>query len=93
MIYLYMENTDIEKIWELISLKLTNEANEVELLELQALLQQQPEQAFALEIMQYLWNEPANENKQYAEYQYKELTQKMQKKDEMHADLPFMLSI
>lgn len=74
-----MENAAIEKIWELISRKISNEATEVELLELQSLLQQQPEEAYSLEIIQDLWNAPTTENKQYAEYQYKEFTQKMQR--------------
>lgn len=69
----------MERIWELIALKLSNEATRVELIELQSLLQQQPEEAYALEIMQDLWNVPTKENKQYAEHQYQELTQKMQK--------------
>jgi ferric-dicitrate binding protein FerR (iron transport regulator) len=74
-----MENAAIERIWVLISLKLSNEANIAEMMELQSLLQQHPEEAYALEVMQDIWNKPVKENNQYAEYQYKELTQKMQK--------------
>lgn len=73
-----MEN-NIERIWELISRKLTNEATQDELLELQLLLQQQPQESYSLEIMQDLWITPEKENKQYVEHQYRELTQKMQK--------------
>ena len=74
-----MENAAIERIWELISRKLTNEATEAELLELQSMLQKHPTEAYSLEILQGLWNAPAKENKQYAEHQYNALIQKMQK--------------
>ncbi len=74
-----MENAAIERIWELISRKLNNEATEAELLELQSMLQKHPTEAYSLEILQGLWNAPAKENKQYAEHQYNALIQKMQK--------------
>ena len=74
-----MKNAAIERIWELISRKISNEATEVELQELQLLLQKQPEEAYSLEIIQDLWNAPSKENKQYIEHQYKAFTQKMQK--------------
>lgn len=74
-----MENAAIERIWELISRKLTNEATEAELLELQSMLQKHPTEAYSLEILQGLWNASAKENKQYAEHQYNSLIQKMQK--------------
>jgi len=73
-----MENAAIERIWELISRKLSNEATEVELQELQALLHQQPNEAYSLEIMEDLWKAPAQENKQYSEYRFKQLIQRMQ---------------
>jgi ferric-dicitrate binding protein FerR (iron transport regulator) len=73
-----MENSAIERIWELISRKLSNEATEVELQELQALLHQQPNEAYSLEIMEDLWKAPARENKQYSEYRFKQLIQRMQ---------------
>ena len=72
-----MENSGQDRIWELISRKLSNEASKVELLELQELLQKQPEEAYSLEIMEDLWRSPVKENKQYTEHQYKLLTQKM----------------
>lgn len=72
-----MENLRTKRIWELISRKLSNEATEVELQELQSLLQQQPEEAYSLEIMEDLWKASTKENKQYAEYQYKQLIQRM----------------
>ncbi len=73
-----MSNTAKEKIWELIARKLSGEASELELLELQKCLQQHAEEAYSLEIMEDLWRHPIPINRQYAEHQFKALTQKMQ---------------
>ncbi len=73
-----MSNTAKEKIWELIARKLSGEASELELLELQRCLQQHAEEAYSLEIMEDLWRHPIPINRQYTEHQFKALTQKMQ---------------
>lgn len=70
----------MERIWILISLKLSNKASEAELQELQSLLHKNYEAACSLEVMEALWNTPVKENNQYIEQQYKELIQKMEKK-------------
>ena len=49
-----MDNAAIDRIWELFSRKLSNEATEVELQELQVLLREQPNEAYSLEIMEDL---------------------------------------
>jgi len=74
-----MENPVTERFWELISRKLTNEATSEELVELEGLLHQKYEEAYSLEIMNDFWNIPPREDNQYAERQFKELTQKMEK--------------
>ena len=73
-----MDNAAIDRIWELFSRKLSNEATEVELQELQVLLREQPNEAYSLEIMEDLWKAPIQENKQYSEYKFKQLIQRMQ---------------
>ena len=70
----------MERIWVLISLRLSNKATEAELQELQSLLHKNYEAACSLEVMQSFWNTPVKENKQYIEHQYKDLIAKMDKK-------------
>lgn len=74
------ENIAIEKIWELIAHKLSGDATEEELIQLQFLLQQYPEEVFSLEILENVWgNNREPNNYHYSEYQYKALLQRMQK--------------
>lgn len=74
------ENIAIEKIWELIAHKLSGDATEEELIQLQFLLQQYPEEVFSLEILENVWgNNREPDNYHYSEYQYKALLQRMQK--------------
>ena len=73
-----MENAAIERIWELISRKISNEASDAELQELQLLLQKNPQEAYSLEIMQGLCYTSDQHKTQYAEIRYKELIRKMQ---------------
>ena len=72
-----MENAAIERIWELITRKIAGEATGDELQELQELLQQHPEEAYSMEIMAELWKIPIQENKNYSEYQFRQLIQRM----------------
>jgi ferric-dicitrate binding protein FerR (iron transport regulator) len=74
-----MENKGIERIWELMSRKLSAEISVAELEELEVLLKQQAQQAYSLEIMEDIWKSKAAQNSQYAEYKYKELFHRMQK--------------
>jgi Fe2+-dicitrate sensor, membrane component len=73
------EHVAIEKIWELMAHKLSGDATEGELNQLQSLLQQYPEEASSLEVLETIWNDPATDNHHYSEYQYKMLLQRMQK--------------
>ena len=70
----------MERIWILISLKLSKEATDTELNELQLLLFQNSNTAYKLEIMEEIWNLQPNENKLYKEHQYKMLLHKMEGK-------------
>ncbi len=70
----------MERIWTLISLKLSSEATEAELNELQLLLLQDSATTYKLEIIEEIWNFQPNENKQYSEHQYKMLLHKMEEK-------------
>gem|GEM_PF-2297532 len=70
----------MERIWILISLKLSKEATDAELNELQLLLLQNSNTAYKLEIMEELWNLQPNENRLYKEHQYKMLLHKMEGK-------------
>ena len=74
-----MENKGIDRIWELMSRKISNEISFAELEELEVLLKQQTQQAYSLEIMEDLWKSQPAHNSQYAEYKYKELSFRMQK--------------
>jgi transmembrane sensor len=76
-----MQNNDTDRIWELISRKLSGEASADELVELGRLLKEHPEQAYSLEIMEDLWRSDVPVNRQYAEYKYKELLLRMQQMD------------
>lgn len=74
------ENAAIGKIWELITHKLSGEATGEELSELQHLLQQHPQEAFSLEVLENIWNEDTTPNHyQYSEHQYRLLLRRMQK--------------
>ncbi len=73
-----MVNNDLDRIWELMSRKLTNEILFAELEELEALLKLHPLEAYSLEIMEDFWQSHPAENRQYAEYKYKELYLRMQ---------------
>ncbi len=68
-----MEQNNIERIWSLMAKKLSEEASEMELAELEQLLRQQPEENYSLEIMQDLWKSQAKIDRQYSEKEYKAL--------------------
>ena len=74
-----MENNGTDRLWELMSRKLSKEILESELQELELLLKQQPQQAYSLEIMEDLWTSRPSQDRQYAEYKYQELSLRMQK--------------
>lgn len=74
-----MVNNDFDRIWELMSRKLSNEIELAELEELKTLLKLQPVEAYSLEILEDFWQSHPLENRQYAEYKYRELYLRMQK--------------
>ncbi len=74
-----MENTGTDRIWELMSRKLSNEMTISESDELELLLKKEPVQAYSLEIMEDLWKSQHIQDRQYAEYKYQELSLRMQK--------------
>lgn len=76
-----MQNNGTDRIWELMSGKLSGEASTEELAELSQLLKAHPEHAYSLEIMEDLWLSEPPVNRQYSEYKYKELLNRMQKMD------------
>ncbi len=73
-----MVNNDLDRIWELMSRKLTNEIMFAELEELETLLKLQPLEAYSLEIMEDFWQSHPTENRQYSEYKYKQFFLRMQ---------------
>ncbi len=73
-----MVNNDLDRIWELMSRKLTNEILFAELEELEALLKLHPLEAYSLEIMEDFWQSHPAENRQYSEYKYKQFFLRMQ---------------
>jgi transmembrane sensor len=68
-----MEQNNIERIWSLMARKLSEEASEIELTELEQLLRQQPGENYSLEIMQDLWKSQAKIDRQHSENEYKAL--------------------
>lgn len=74
-----MENKGTDRIWELMSRKLSNEMTLAESEELELLLKLEPLQAYSLEIMEDLWKSQQAQDRQYAEYKYQELSLRMQK--------------
>lgn len=71
-----MEN-NTEKIWFLIARKLSGEASETELTELEQLLRQNPEENYSMEVMQDLWKSRPAADSSYAENEYQKLTLKL----------------
>jgi transmembrane sensor len=67
------QQNNIERIWILMARKLSAEASEIELAELEQLLRQQPEENYSLEIMQDLWKSQAKIDRPYSENEYKAL--------------------
>lgn len=74
-----MTNNDSDRIWELMTRKLSNEIELAELEELKTLLKLQPVEAYSLEILEDFWQSHPVENRQYAEYKYRELYSRMQR--------------
>jgi transmembrane sensor len=66
-----------EQIWILMARKLSGEATEVELTELNDLLRQHPHINYSKEILQDLWQSRPTHDRQYAENKYKELVQQL----------------
>ncbi len=71
-----MDNTP-EHIWLLMARKLSGEASVEELQELEELLRQNPGAGYSKEIFHDLWQSPVEQDRQYAENQYKELVQQI----------------
>lgn len=72
-----MELQHIEHIWKLMARKLSGEASAAELIELEQLLRQQPEENYSMEIMQDLWYNKPNIDRQHSENEYKALIYRM----------------
>lgn len=72
-----MEQNNIERIWILMAKKLSEEASEAELAELEQLLRQQPEENYSMEIMQDLWKSKGKIDRQHGENEYKALIYKL----------------
>jgi len=70
------ENKDY--IWNLIARKLTGDATEDELAELELFLLKNPGENYSMEILTDLWNSKSDLNNQYSENKYKELLLRMQ---------------
>lgn len=72
-----MEEENTAHIWNLIARKVSGEAGQEDLDELEQLLRQYPEGHYAMEILHDLWKNETDPNRQYAEHSFKELVQKM----------------
>lgn len=68
-----MELQHIEHIWNLMARKLSGEASAAELVELEQLLRNQPEENYSLEVMQDLWKSQPVIDRQHSENEYREL--------------------
>ncbi|MDE3235027.1 MAG: FecR family protein [Bacteroidota bacterium] len=73
-----MEYNASERVWQLMARKLSNEASEAELIELEQLLRSQTDEAHSLEIMEALWKPGMQQRMQHSEMKYKELLRRMQ---------------
>lgn len=68
-----------EQIWALMARKLSGEATELELTELEQRLAENPRENYSLEIMQDIWKNKGIPDLQYSENKYKELVLRMQR--------------
>lgn len=74
---LWVMETAPEHIWLLIARKLSGEASEEELQELDELLRQNPEAGYSKEVFHDFWQGAVQQDRQYAENRYKELVQQI----------------
>lgn len=72
-----MDKNNAEYIWILMARKLSGEATEVELQQLDEILMQTPHASYSKEILHDFWQGSYNPDRQYAENRYKELVQQI----------------
>lgn len=74
---MHMEQSNSDLIWNLMARKFSGESSEQELLELDKLLQQNPDENYSMELLQDIWHSKPVFNSQYSENKYKELLIKL----------------
>ncbi len=74
---MHMEQSNSDFIWNLMARKFSGEASEQELLELDKLLQENPDENYSLELLHDIWHSKPAFNSHYSENKYKELLIKL----------------
>lgn len=71
------------RLWTLMARKLTGEASQDELIELEGLVQQVPDAHYIIEIITFWWQLSERSGKEYAEQAVADLLSRLEKENEM----------